>query len=176
MFRRGDNDWPEGRFHLIVAVGAVAPDGSLLMTQRAATKAFPLVWEFPGGSAVVGEASPEAAARELGEETGLEVSPEGLVHVGQLTESSALLDMFVVAASREAVLELDPVEVYDAARVEPGGVEQRLACGHMAAPWTARLEALWTGILRDADSVPTAEPIMHIMSLHPNPSASRGLP
>ena len=65
---RGAPDWPEGHFHLVVATCAYAPDGRVLLTQRAAEKEFPLTWEFPGGSAFAGETSAQAVAREFREE------------------------------------------------------------------------------------------------------------
>lgn len=157
VYRRGDAGWPAGRFHLVVAVCPAARDGSLLMTQRAAAKDFPLAWELPGGSALAGEASPEAAARELREETGLKIRTQDLGRVGRFVQTSALLDLHVVQASTEAVLDPDPAEVPDAAWMQPGAVEQRLMSGQMAAPWTARLEALWTDVLSATSSIATQE-------------------
>ncbi|MHA7172045.1 NUDIX domain-containing protein [Arthrobacter monumenti] len=60
-YRRGNPDWPPGRFHLVVATCAYRSDGAVLLTQRSATKEYPLAWEFPGGSALAGESSNDAA-------------------------------------------------------------------------------------------------------------------
>lgn len=78
-YRRGDPGWPEGRFHVVSTVCVVDPDSRVLLTQRAETKEeFPLDWEFPGGSALAGESSVEAARRELREETGIVAPREAL--------------------------------------------------------------------------------------------------
>jgi 8-oxo-dGTP pyrophosphatase MutT (NUDIX family) len=51
--------------------------GEYLITQRAPEKrAFPLLWEAPGGSVLAGEDSLAAALRETGEETGFVLRPE----------------------------------------------------------------------------------------------------
>ncbi|MDR3085667.1 MAG: NUDIX domain-containing protein, partial [Christensenellaceae bacterium] len=63
--------FPEGRFHLVAIACVCAPGGRLLITRRAPGKFFELSWEFPGGSALVGESGLQAALRETMEETGL---------------------------------------------------------------------------------------------------------
>jgi 8-oxo-dGTP pyrophosphatase MutT (NUDIX family) len=148
-FRRGDEVWPDGRYHLVVAVCVASADGLLLMTQRSTTKDFPLAWEFPGGSAVAGETSAQAASRELREETGLDVSPEGLRFVGRYIESSALVDMYVAPAPGNPVLRLDGSEVHAAEWVLPDDAD----AGQMAAPWTGRLLSLWPNLLRTIDAI-----------------------
>lgn len=66
LFRRGDPGWPSGRYRRVVGVCVERSDGSVLLTQRSAEKEeFPFAWEFPGGSAIAGESSREAAGREL---------------------------------------------------------------------------------------------------------------
>jgi 8-oxo-dGTP pyrophosphatase MutT (NUDIX family) len=147
--RRGAPGWPTGRFHLIVAVCVSRGDGTVLLTQRSAAKSeFPFGWEFPGGSALAGESSREAAARELREETGIDVPPSVLVQVGRFTEQSALLDIFVARQPPVAHLTLQESEVMAAEWVTPEEVMRRLDSGLMADPWIARLESLWTPILR----------------------------
>ena len=153
VFRRGADDFPVGRFHRVAAVCVVRPDGCLLLTQRSVTKDFPLAWEFAGGSALAGETSAQAAARELREETGLVVAPEALVWVGRHVETSALVDLYVAPAPEDAALRLDSVEVHAARWVRPEDVVVRLETGQMAAPWTGRLLSLWPGVVRAADSI-----------------------
>jgi 8-oxo-dGTP diphosphatase len=49
------------------------PDGSFLLGERPTGKVYAGYWEFPGGKVEPGEAPPEALARELYEELGIEV-------------------------------------------------------------------------------------------------------
>lgn len=72
------NDWclKDGEYHLTV-LGVVKrkSDGKFLITKRDMTKSWaPGWWEVSGGAAQAGEASFEAACREVLEETGLDVS------------------------------------------------------------------------------------------------------
>lgn len=142
-YERGTADWPTGRYHLIVAVCVHRDDGAILITQRAAEKEFALGWEFPGGSALAGESSQEAAARELREETGLAVSPGELILIERFVETSALLDFYVAKAPARSTLSLQVSEVAAAQWVSTKEVERRLEQGLMAEPWIARLATLW---------------------------------
>ena len=71
------NDWclKDGEYHLTVLGVIKRPDGKFLITQRVMTKAWaPGWWEVSGGAAQAGETSKKAVIREVGEETGLDVS------------------------------------------------------------------------------------------------------
>ena len=48
-------------------------DGRVLLAQRLAGTPYPGYWEFPGGKLEPGESAPQALARELHEELGIEV-------------------------------------------------------------------------------------------------------
>lgn len=147
-FRRGAEGWLSGCFHLIVAVCVQREDGSILLTQRAASKQFAFGWEFPGGSALTGESSPDAASRELREEAGLEVEPSHLMPVGRYAEASAFLDFYIASVRSDVALRLQQSEVMAAQWVVPDEVNRLLDEGLMAGPWTARLNSLWPSINR----------------------------
>ncbi|MBR0319456.1 MAG: NUDIX domain-containing protein, partial [Clostridia bacterium] len=51
-------------------------DGRFLLTRRAPTKGYPLMWETTGGSSASGESSLQAALREAQEEAGMQLDPQ----------------------------------------------------------------------------------------------------
>jgi 8-oxo-dGTP diphosphatase len=67
----------------IRVVGAmIEKDGRYLITQRPPSATLPLLWEFPGGRVEPGESDPQALARELSEEMGIEVTVgDRVIHV-----------------------------------------------------------------------------------------------
>ena len=94
--RRGDMLAP-GDYHLVVHVYVRRPTGEFLITQRAPTKGYPLMWECVGGSASAGEDSLTAALREVQEETGLIVPPESAKLVMQTVRYvDCLADIYVI--------------------------------------------------------------------------------
>ena len=71
------NDWclKDDEYHLTVLGVVVNRDGKYLITKRAADKAWAAGWwEVSGGAAMAGESSEQAVAREVLEETGIDVS------------------------------------------------------------------------------------------------------
>jgi isopentenyl-diphosphate delta-isomerase len=158
VIRRGAVEWPEGSFHVVAATCAVRADGLLLMTRRSATKDFPLAWEFPGGSALAGESSRQAAVRELREETGILTAEVALEFVGRFVESSALVDLYVTIVPGEPELLLDPIEVHEADWVTVAEAERRHTTGQMSDPWAERLNALWPDLRTVALSAVKGQP------------------
>lgn len=75
LHRRGDPMQP-GDYHLSVHIWIKDHAGRFLLTKRAPTKGFPLMWESTGGSALAGDDSLSAALREVREETGITLLPE----------------------------------------------------------------------------------------------------
>ena len=75
--RAGSNADPQGaqaRPVVPVAVGVLLrADGSFLLTSRPRGKPYAGYWEFPGGKFEEGESGPQALARELKEELGIEI-------------------------------------------------------------------------------------------------------
>ena len=73
--KRDDWNMQPGDYHLTVLGAVMRPDGTFLITRRAADKPWAaLCWEIPGGACVAGETSLEAVRREVREETGVDVS------------------------------------------------------------------------------------------------------
>ncbi|MFD6196961.1 (deoxy)nucleoside triphosphate pyrophosphohydrolase [Mycobacteriaceae bacterium NPDC060252] len=58
----------------IVVAGAVIDGDKLLIAQRSKPVELAGQWELPGGKVVEGESEPQALARELREELGIEVA------------------------------------------------------------------------------------------------------
>jgi ADP-ribose pyrophosphatase YjhB (NUDIX family) len=73
-----DPDAPKAN-SLVPAASAVVVDeaGAILLHRREDTK----LWSLPGGAREVGESIGETVAREVKEETGLDVEPESIVGV-----------------------------------------------------------------------------------------------
>jgi 8-oxo-dGTP pyrophosphatase MutT (NUDIX family) len=70
LHRRGDR-WRKGEYGLVVCVWVYDGLGNVLLTRRAPEKTYAGTWENSGGAAKAGEASRQAIARELFEETGI---------------------------------------------------------------------------------------------------------
>ena len=81
---RGDKLRP-GQYHLVVHIWVEDSKGRLLIQKRAPhLKLMPDTWAVTGGSALAGEDSLTAAARELSEELGIEAAPSELKRPPQL--------------------------------------------------------------------------------------------
>ena len=78
---RGDR-LSDNEYHLVVNAWVINSKNEFLISQRAPTKSFPYKWECTGGSVLKGETSIEGAIRELKEELGLLVEPEGAFLIG----------------------------------------------------------------------------------------------
>lgn len=69
-----------------VVVGALVRDGRVLLAHRRPDKrAFPDVWDLPGGVIEPGESESEALARELHEELGVRIAASSTSHLCRVT-------------------------------------------------------------------------------------------
>jgi 8-oxo-dGTP diphosphatase len=90
----------------IVVAGAVISGSTVLVAQRVRPPELAGRWELPGGKVAPGETEPDALARELAEELGLEV---GDVAVGErLGGDIALNDTTTLRAYRVRLLHGEP--------------------------------------------------------------------
>lgn len=73
--KRNDFQLKDNEYHLTVLGVVQHTDGRFLITQRVMTKRWAAGWwEVSGGGVMAGESSKAAVIREVGEETGLDVS------------------------------------------------------------------------------------------------------
>jgi 8-oxo-dGTP diphosphatase len=70
---------------VVVVAAVMERDGQVLIAQRRKQDRHPLKWEFPGGKVEPGESPPEALARELREELGVEaeIGPQMAIYEHQ---------------------------------------------------------------------------------------------
>lgn len=100
---RGEHLKP-GQYHLVVHIWVIDGQGRLLIQKRAAhLKLMPDVWAATGGSAVAGEDSHTAAARELREELGIETAGEDLRFAGRIRQAQFLYRYLGASPGRGAV-------------------------------------------------------------------------
>lgn len=74
----------DDEYHLVVNAWVKNKNGEFLITQRNGTRSHPYMWECTGGSAVTGETSIEAAAREVKEELGIDINKDTGKLVGSI--------------------------------------------------------------------------------------------
>ncbi|MFL0579096.1 NUDIX domain-containing protein [Dietzia sp. 179-F 9C3 NHS] len=87
-------DSPAGRVISVSAVVLTRPDGAVVTVRKRGTDRFML----PGGKWEAGESPAECAARELGEELGLDVDAAELDHVGRFHTATANEPGFVLVS------------------------------------------------------------------------------
>ena len=69
------------RKQLLVVAALIEQEGRVLLAQRRADQAQPLVWEFPGGKVEPGESPSQALVREIQEELACSIQVGAVVDV-----------------------------------------------------------------------------------------------
>lgn len=93
VHRRG-TPWNPGEYGLVVCVWVYDGRGKLLLTRRAPEKSYAGTWENSGGAAKAGETSRQAIARELFEETGIQVPPEEFEYLSSGRDRNTLYHFY----------------------------------------------------------------------------------
>ena len=125
---------PNGRYHIIVSIWTITPDGEILITKRHDKKSFGGLWENTGGAVIAGETSAQAAYRELKEEVGLKPANRELLYLGDLWHPGNIVDVYMFVKDIDlSELKLQQDEVVDARLVTPEELEQINAEGQMVS-------------------------------------------
>lgn len=123
---------PHGRYHIIVSIWTVTPEGRILITRRHDDKSFGGLWENTGGAVIAGESSTKAAFRELNEEVGLKPGNRELIYLGDLWHPGSIVDTYMYVADIDIkALKLQEDEVVDARLATADELEQINAAGEM---------------------------------------------
>ena len=124
---RGRTVLKHGEYHLVVHIWVVSSKGNLLIQRRSERRRLmPGEWAATGGSAVSGEDSKTAAARELYEELGI-VAGDGLRHAARLRRRNSLLDVYFIRCDADATgLRLQRNEVAEVKWVTPDELYQMI--------------------------------------------------
>jgi len=92
---RGEPLGAEDR-HLIVHVYLLNPEGDFLIQKRSMKKeVWPGIWDVTGGAVLAGEESLQGALREVEEEIGLRLAPQGLTRVVRLKRVDTFVDVWL---------------------------------------------------------------------------------
>jgi 8-oxo-dGTP pyrophosphatase MutT (NUDIX family) len=94
-----------------VAAGVLVSGRRVLLCHRSPHRTwYPDVWDLPGGHVHVDETAPDALARELAEELGIETSPPSGPHLARLRAGDLELVVWSIFAWRGEVRNAAPEE------------------------------------------------------------------
>lgn len=138
------NEMVIGENHIVVDIWTVSSDREILLTLRHPDKEiYPNFWENTGGSVLTGETSRLGAARELFEETGINVKENELVLLGTRKETTAFVDTYIVRKDIAiSDLTMQEGETADAKWVNLEELDQMIVNGDIASPVAERLQPL----------------------------------
>ena len=132
---------PRGSYHTVVMIITADRDGRVLVTRRAPTKGmYPDCWEITCGSAVAGEDSRTAAARELCEETGISLSDKAVL-LETLVVPQAFMDVYLNrldVAAEDVTVTLQEGETVDYRWVSLYELDRMINRGELPPPVAMR--------------------------------------
>lgn len=125
---RGRTVLKNGEYHLVVHIWVVSSKGNLLIQRRSERRRLmPGEWAATGGSAVSGEDSLTAAARELREELGIKAEDGALKFASRLKRRNSMLDIYFIRCDADATgLRLQRNEVAEVKWVTPDELRRML--------------------------------------------------
>lgn len=118
---RGRTALKHGEYHLVVHIWVLSSNGNFLIQRRSEKrKLMPGEWAATGGSAISGENSITAAARELQEELGIKAPKGTLKLMGRLKRRNSFLDVWFIRCDADiSRLRLQKSEVAEVKWVTP---------------------------------------------------------
>ena len=113
---RGRTVLRPGEYHLVVHIWVISSSGNFLIKRRSEKRRLmPGEWASTGGSAIAGESSIKAAARELSEELGIKAPKGSLKFMGRLKRRNSFLDVWFIKCDADiSRLRLQKSEVAEA--------------------------------------------------------------
>lgn len=93
--RRGDS-FQEGEYYVSCEVWFQNSKGEMLITLRNPNKKACGLWEFVGGGVLAGETTAQAAAREVKEEIGLNITESELLYLYEYKQRNYFMDIYLV--------------------------------------------------------------------------------
>ncbi len=110
---RGRTTLKSGEYHLVVHIWVIDSKGNFLIQRRSEKrKLMPGEWAATGGSAISGESSVTAAARELQEELGIKAPRGSLKLARRMKRRNSFLDIWFIKCDADiARLRLQRSEV-----------------------------------------------------------------
>ncbi len=127
---RGDS-LKMGEYHLVIHVWVRRPDGNYLIQKRSQSLTIhPGMWAATGGSVIAGESSKEGAARELGEELGIEAEPKELRQFFARKKRNSLVSAWLLEREiAQSEIRLQEEEVSEVSWATPEHIRSMVAAG-----------------------------------------------
>lgn len=86
----------DGEYYVSCEVWFQNSKGELLITLRSPNKKAGGLWEFVGGGVLAGETTAQAAAREVKEEIGIDITESELTYLYEYKQRNYFMDIYLV--------------------------------------------------------------------------------